>query len=166
MQRLTDTPQFKSGDDVARFLDSYFGAEYDIGPTTPHEERVLCLGDRVYTARAGGHKLYIEYKSGLQTAYTLNIFLETVSVDTPCKPGWVYTCQADYIFYATLLNHKILVFRPEKLRAEIADLKTKFKEVKTGKGQNETYNTHGVIVPLTYAEKYLAGKVIHIGEDA
>lgn len=166
MQRLTDTPQYKSGDDVARFLDNYFGPEYNIRLTTPQEERVLCLGDRHYTGKADGHKLYIEYKSGLQTAATGNIFLETVSVDTPCKPGWVYTCQADFIFYATLLNHKILVFRPGKLRAEIADLKTKFKEVKTGKGQNETYNTHGVIVPLDYAEKYLAGKVIRISEAA
>lgn len=165
MQRLTDTPQYKSGDDVARFLDSYFGAEYDIRPTTPQEERVLCLGDRVYTNRAYGHNFYIEYKSGLQTSATGNIFLETVSVDTPCKPGWVYTCRADYLFYAALLNHKILVFRPGKLRAEIAELKIKFREVKTGKGQNETYNTHGIIVPLEYAEKYLAGKVIRISED-
>lgn len=162
MQKLIDTPQFKSGDDVARFLDSYFGPIYDIQQTTPHEERVLCLGDRVYIGKADGHKLYIEYKSGLQTAHTGNIFLETVSVDTPCKPGWVYTCQADYIFYATLLNHRILIFRPSKLRAEIAELKTKFKEVKTGKGQNETYHTHGVIVPLDYAERHLTEQIIEL----
>lgn len=162
IQKLTDTDQFKSGDDIARFLDGYLAALYDIRPTTPHEERVLCLGDRLYTSKADGHSFYVEYKSGRQTFFTGNIFLETVSVDTPCKPGWVYTCQACFIFYAALLNRKILAFRPDKLRVEIADLKTKFKEVKTGKGQNEGYNTHGVIVPLDYAEAHLAHKVYEI----
>lgn len=160
MQRLTDTPQYKSGDDVARFLDSYFGGKYTIEPTTPHYERTLCLGDRIFANKETGKRFFVEYKSGIQSAYTLNIFLETVSVDTPCKPGWVYTCRADYIFYAALLNHKILVFRPSKLRAEIADLKTRFREVKTSKGQNDGYNTHGVIVPLDYAEKHLTQQVI------
>lgn len=166
MQRLTDTPQFKSGQNVANFLDQYFGRWYIIRPTTPNEERVLCLGDRHYTSKDDGQRFFVEYKSGLQTFMTNNIFLETVSVDTPCKPGWVYTCQAGYIFYGTLLNHKILVFRPERLRAEIANLKTKFKEVKTGKGQNETYNTHGVIVPLDYAEKHLVEQIFNTDEAA
>jgi hypothetical protein len=162
MQKLTDTPQYKSGDDVAQFLDNYFGPEYDIRPTTPQEERVLCLGDRIYKNKQSGKTFFVEYKSGKQTFVTHNIFLETISVDTPCKPGWVYTCRANYIFYAALLNRKILVFRPGKLRAEIADLKTKFREVKTGKGQNEGYNTHGVIVPLDYAERHLAEQVIEL----
>lgn len=166
MQRLTDTPQFKSGDDVAQFLDRYFAAKYDIQPTTPHMERVSCLGDRIFTSKETGKKFFVEYKSGLQTFATGNIFLETVSVDTPCKPGWVYTCRADYIFYATLLNYKILIFRPSKLRAEIAELKAKFREVKTGKGQNETYNTHGVIVPLDYAERHLTEQVIELDKPA
>lgn len=166
MQRLTDTPQFKSGDNVAQFLDSYFGAKYDIQPTSPHLERVLCLGDRIFTNKETGKKFFVEYKSGIQTFYTQNIFLETVSVDNPCKPGWVYTCRADYIFYAALLNHRILVFRPGKLRAEIAELKTKFKETKTGKGQNETYNTYGVIVPLDYAERHLTEQIIELDEAA
>lgn len=162
IQKLIDTDQFKSGNNVAQYLDRLFGTKNDIRLTTPHEERVLCLGDRVFTRKADGRIFYIEYKSGLQTVHTLNIFLETVSVDTPCKPGWVYTCQASFIFYAALLNGKILLFRPDKLRAEIADLKTKFKEVKTGKGQSEGYNTHGVIVPLEYAEVHLAERVIEI----
>lgn len=160
IQKLIDTDQFKSGDDVAQYLDGYFSDLYNIRPTTPHEERVLCLGDRLYTSKADGNSFYVEYKSGRQTYFTGNIFLETVSVDTPCKPGWVYTCQAGFIFYAALLNYRILIFRPDHLRIHIADLKTKFKEVKTSKGQNEGYNTHGVIVPLEYAEVHLAERVI------
>lgn len=158
--KLVDTVQYKSGEDVARFLDSFFAAKHIIRPTTPEEERTLCLGDRIFISRVDSRTIYVEYKSGLQTAHTGNIFLETVSVDTPCKPGWVYTCQADYIVYAALLNHKILVFRPEKLRSAIAELKTKFREVPTGKGQNDGYKTHGVLVPLEYAEEYLAVQII------
>jgi hypothetical protein len=158
--RLTDTPQYKSGDDVAKFLDNFFGPKYEIEPTSPHFERVLCLGDRIFTNKETGKKFFVEYKSFIQTGYTGNIFLETVSVDTQSKPGWVYTCRADYLFGAALLNHKILVFLPGKLRAEIAELKIRFREVKTGKGQNSGYNTHGIIVPLDYAEKHLTEQVI------
>jgi hypothetical protein len=123
MRNLTQTDQFKNGDDVAQWLDHYFEPQgFTIEPTTPHEERALCLGDRKYSK--DGKLFFVEYKSGLQTFATNNIFLEIISVDNPCCPGWIYTCQADFIFYAALLNHKILVFRPEKLRAKIADLKT------------------------------------------
>jgi hypothetical protein len=41
-------------------------------------------------------------------------------------------------------------------------LKLKFKEVPTGKGQNEGYNTHGLLVPLKYAEEHLTKQIVHI----
>lgn len=159
---FTQSPQFKQGMNVEGFLDNFFTSKgYKIERTTPYQERVLCLGDRIFTAKEG-KSFYVEYKSGIQTYYTGNIFLETISVDSSGKPGWVYTCKANYIIYAALLNKTILVFTPAKLRAEIQILKSKFKEVKTSKGQNEGYNTHGVIVPLQYAQMHLAGNVITI----
>lgn len=110
---LTDTIQFANGKQVEAYLDRFFWAQgFVIKPTTSYEERRLCLGDRRFTA-PDGKPFYVEYKSGIQTYYTGNIFLETISVDTQRKLGWVYTCQADYIYYAALLNRKILVFRPE-----------------------------------------------------
>lgn len=158
---LTDKPQFTRGKQVEAFLDEFFRWQgWRIEPTTPHEERTLCLGDRRFIR---GETVYlIEYKSGLQTAATRNIFLETVSVDTAKKPGWLYTCRADYIFYACLLNRKILVFAPQKLRAVIERLRTQFREVATSHHQNDGYNTHGLLIPLDYAEKYLAEKVIEL----
>jgi hypothetical protein len=42
----------------------------------------------------------------------------------------------------------------------IEGLRRRFREVKTGRGQNTGYNTHGVIVPLGFAENHLARKVI------
>lgn len=163
-QAFTSTPQWRSGEAVADYLDRFFRARgWEIKPTTRHEERVLHLGDRHYT-RSDEHYL-VEYKSGLQTAATGNVFLETVSVDSRSVPGWVYTCRADYLFYATLLNGSILVFEPEALRAQIEVLKRRFRVTRTRKGQNAGYDTHGVIVPLRFAEK-LASGVIRLDQPA
>lgn len=159
--RLNETPQFAQGKSVEAFLDVWFEYRgWEIRQTTPHEERALCLGDRRFTK--DGVTYLVEYKSGLQTFTTGNVFLETVSVDTANKAGWVYTCQADFVFYACLFNHKILVFKPQRLRDCIEMLKTKFREVSTSKNQNDGYNTWGVIVPLQYAIDNLADKVIEI----
>lgn len=161
MTALVDTQQFKTGKQVEAWLDTFFGGQgWLITQLSAHAERVQKLGDREFIK--GEKRLFIEYKSGLQTAYTGNIFLETVSVDTTNTPGWVYTCKADFVFYACLLNHKILVFRPSTLRGQIEALKGMFKEVRTSKGQNADYNTYGLIVPLDYAERHLAEKVIPI----
>jgi hypothetical protein len=146
---------------VEAFLDDYFEARgFTIEKTTPHQERVLCLGDRIFSK--DGTTWFVEYKSGIQTFYTGNIFLETISVDTAGKPGWVYTSRADYILYAALLNGVILVFWPDELRAQMDSLKLKFREVATSKNQNDGYNTHGLIVPLDYAKKHLAREVIDL----
>lgn len=161
MAHLTETVQFTNGKAVESFLDEFFGGRgFTIRQTTPHEERVLCLGDRHFSQN--GQSFYVEYKSGIQTFYTGNVFLETVSVDATSKAGWVYTCRANFVYYACLLNGKILVFQPDRLRGVIDNLKLRFREVKTGKGQNQGYNTHGLIVPLAYAEKYLSEKIINL----
>lgn len=165
MTRFTETPQWKNGSEVADFLDRFFQARgWQIGPTSREEERIRYLGDRHY--RQGDQHYYVEYKSGLQTAHTGNVFLETISVDRAGKAGWVYTCQADYIFYAALLNHTILVFEPPTLRARIELLKGIFPQTRTRHQQNKGYHTHGVMVPLTYAEQHLARPVIDTREAA
>ncbi len=158
---FTNKPQFKQGKNVEAFLDEWFRHEgWTVCPMGAYDERVLHLGDRYFVR--GLTVLKIEYKSGIQTFYTGNVFLETVSVDRQEKPGWVYTCQADVIFYAALLNHKILVFKPQRLRNRIEWLKTQYPEVKTSNHQNDGYETYGVLIPLEYAEKRLAEKVIAI----
>lgn len=164
MNNFLKTQQWQSGSAVADFLDTYFAARgWAIAPTTPHEERRLCLGDRHFQ-RDQTH-WYVEYKSGVQTGYTGNIFLETVSVDTQNKPGWVYTCRADLIVYAAMLNHKLLIFLPDALRSALPELRRQFREVATGNQQNNGYRTHGLIVPLAYAEQHLANRVIHLSQE-
>lgn len=164
--QFTSSPQFESGMKVEDFLDQYFAAQFKIERLSAYEERVLKLGDRRFTPLEGGDPFNVEYKSGLQTYRTGNVFLETISVDSTCEPGWVYTSRADYVLYATLLNGFILVFLPETLRQQIAMLRRKFKTKKTSKGQNEGYDTHGVIVPLEYAKTHLAAKVIVVESEA
>lgn len=149
------------GKNVEAYLDAFFRYRgWTIRQATPHEERVLCLGDRRFSK--GVENYWVEYKSGIQTFYTGNIFLETISVDRSNKAGWVYTCRADLILYAALLNHKILVFLPQFLRDSMPALKTMFREVSTKHKQNDGYNTWGVIVPFQYALEHLANRVINI----
>ena len=156
---ITTKPQYRQGKDVEDFLDEWFRCYgWQIERTTAHEERVLYRGDRRFAR--DGVRFFVEYKSGIQTFYTGNVFLETVSVDTQNKPGWVFTSQADFILYAALLNEKILVFVPDRLRQRIEDLRRQFREVATSHGQNDGYKTHGVIVPLAYAERHLAVRVL------
>lgn len=158
---ILNSDQFKNGKDVEAWLDKYFWLRgWEITEATPYEERVQHLGDRRF--RKDGRAFWVEYKSGIQTFYSGNIFLETISVDATRTPGWVYTCKADWLLYACLLNGMILVFSPNSLRRHIETLKARYREVATSHHQNADYNTHGVLVPLAYAEERLAEKVIRL----
>lgn len=159
MNAFEQSPQYKSGDSVAGYLDRFFKSQgWTVTRTTPHEERKLCLGDRKLT-KTGKKQTNLEYKSGIQTHYTGNVFLETISVDSAGKPGWVYTCKADYIVYACLLDGCILVFRPDDLRDSMDELTRRYPCRATSKNQNKGYNTHGLLIPLKDA-KSLAYKII------
>lgn len=162
---ITDSHQFKSGKDVERFLDEYFSNDFEITQTSARQERTLYLGDRIFKHRKTGRKYFVEYKSGIQTFYTGNIFLETISVDSENKPGWLYTCKANFLLYATLLNGFILLFIPKLLREQISQLRRRYPEKATSKGQNEGYNTHGLVVPLNDA-KELASKIIPLDRES
>lgn len=161
-KQFTMSPQFKQGMSVETWLDTYFSNHgFKIKRTTPEQERKLCLGDRIYSK--GMTTKFVEYKSGIQTFYTGNIFLETVSVDTQNKPGWVYTCKASWVIYAALLNKTILWFDPVYLRSIIETLKTKHRVVSTH-AQNATYKTWGVIVPLEKAKKLATKKHLSVSQ--
>jgi len=161
--KFTELPQFIRGKSVEAFLDDFFRQKgFQIRQTTREEERVLCLGDRQFFRN--GKSFFVEYKSGIQTHYTGNIFLETISVDDPnhFKIGWVYTCKADYIIYATVLDDCLLMFIPDQLRKKMERLKLVFREAATNNHQNIGYNTHGLIVPFEWAKQNLADRIIEL----
>ena len=163
MNEFEKLPQFKQGKDVEKYLDNFFQQRgFSIRQTTPEEERILCLGDRQFSRN--GKSFFVEYKSGIQTHYTKNIFIETISVDDPVyfKKGWAYTCRADWLIYATVLDNCLLIFRPDILRKRIENLKINFREVSTSNHQNKDYNTHGLLIPFEWAKENLASQVISI----
>lgn len=162
---ITQTDQFRQGKSVEETLDRYFSRSgWSVRILSPREERQQCLGDRELTR--GSERWFVEYKSGIQSHYTGNCFLETISVDTTGRLGWVFTSHADFIIYACLLDHKLLTFSPGHLRARIEDLKTRFPTVATSRGQNEGYRTWGVIVPMAVAESELALRITPIEEES
>lgn len=150
---IVEKVQWQEGMQVEAFLDKYLTAHgWTVIRATPQQERLMCLGDR--RIEKADRSLWVEYKSGVQTFYTGNVFLETVSVDTASKPGWLYTCKADYLLYACVLNGCILVFKPEHLRSILSELKGKYPEKSTNHGQNDGYRTHGLCIPLDQAKQY------------
>lgn len=158
-QPFTQNRQFKVGKSGEYELDRFFARYgWSISPTTPDQERRLCLGDRVFIRHEG--TFYIEYKYDMWTLRSGNIFLETISVDTSGKKGWLFTCQADYIFYAAPGHKVIMTFRPTVLRENAAYLQRTFKTVSTAPQLNVGYKTHGILVPIEYAKSKLAGRVL------
>ena len=170
MWRLTDSPQWHSGEFIANLLDEWLRIKgCRVGRTSEHEERVSCLGDRRITT-SSGKLLYLEYKSGIQTVDgkwpgrrvpgTGNVFLETISNDVTNAPGWTETCRAHHILYACVSRERltgfILCFEPERVRSWMATHAGNYREVPTSRGQNPTYKTWGRLVPLGTAMREIA----------
>ncbi len=168
--KLNQTIQFKRGKLMEAYLDQFFKEMgFSIELTSKHQERVQMLGDRVFTR--DGQVYYVEYKSGLQTAATGNIWLETVSVDKePIKIGWAYSCNADKVIYGCTINGLILSMSMRHIRRKLGSLinmaqdyrKTFVEYRKTSHGQNAGYNTHGLIVSLPFAIQELADKTYEV----
>lgn len=141
-------------------LDAIFKKDWKIEELTLDQERAG-MGDRRFTNRQTGESLLIEYKADESAARIGNAFVETISVDSTNKPGWAYTCQADYIFYYLPLDGLIYIYRPCTIRRHLPEWQKQFKTAHTNKGQNDGYNTHGVLVPLGEFER-CADKVVNL----
>ncbi|SHF74073.1 hypothetical protein SAMN02745218_02986 [Desulfofundulus australicus DSM 11792] len=138
----------KRGEDGEHFLDRFFSGRFHIYPVTRRQQRQGI--DRIFVNRETGKVLKVEYKTDYQAGRTGNAFLETVSVDTEGKKGWVYTSKADYLLYFVVEDLLIYAIRFKTLRRLFP---TWLKKYRTGKAVNEGYTTHGLLVPLTEFEK-------------
>lgn len=166
MPAFTELPQWISGKKVEDFLDVYFKTQgFKIRKTCLYEERILCLGDRAFYKDR--HRWFVEYKSGEQTDFTDNVYLETISNDSlkHYKDGWVLTCRAHFVLYSALFEKKILLFLPGALRAVLPQLREIFPIYKTSHNQNDGYDAHGLVVPTKYAKERLARKIINLPDD-
>ena len=139
-------------------LDACFAPHWSITPATSAEQRRGI--DRHYQHRVTGQHQTVEYKTDYTAGHTHNTFLETVSVDsaTPPKPGWVYTCQADFLFYYVPDDGVIYILRPARIRHFVGHLSHWRVPIAV---PNRGYHTWGFVVPLRSLER-LAESVISV----
>ncbi len=142
--------QLKRGEESEAFLDAFFSERFEVRPVSAQEQRSGL--DRFFVDRATGARRSVEYKTDWRAAETHNAFVETVSVDSHEKPGWVHTCSADLLFYYVPGEELVYVFVPSELRRLLPEWELRYP---TRKAKNEGYWTHGVCVPLAEFERHV-----------
>jgi len=141
--------QLAHGEDGEHFLDKFFSNKFVIYNVTMQQQRQGI--DRIFKSKATGKMLKVEYKTDYIAHKTGNVFIETVSVDSNDKKGWIYTSMADYLIYYVVEYSLIYTIHFNTLRKL---LPIWLKKYPVKKSPNKDYFTHGVIVPLTEFEKY------------
>lgn len=135
------------GIEAEKILDAHLAQDFEVRPVSREQQRHgidRCLID------GKGRAWLVEYKADWVASRTGNAFIETVSVDRESKPGWVHTCQADYLFYYLPNDLLVYVFTPRKLRARVKRWETVYQ---VAEAHNEGYKSRGVLVPLHELEK-------------
>lgn len=141
--------QLRRGESWENMLDAMFSDEYTIEHASDAEQRRGL--DRWYArlCSSKGRRYGVQYKADEKACETGNCFIETVSVDSAEKPGWVYTCEADFIFYFFPQLRLVYVLSPRQLRGAVELWKDIYP---TKPAQNEGYQTLGVCVPVAEVE--------------
>lgn len=140
--------QLRDGKKHERFLDDYYSTHFHIEPADREEERRGI--DRWFTDRRNGNTYSIQYKADTTAARTGNAFVETVSVDAKNIPGWVHTCEADFIIYYVVGRGPAYVIRPADIRKRLKQWEVRFESRSI---PNHDYNTIGLLVPLDEFER-------------
>lgn len=141
--------QFQKGQAAETFLDNFFAERFTIQSATREEQRQGI--DRHYTNKTTGAAFSVEYKTDWLASQTHNVFIETVSVDTANKPGWIYTSQAYRLFYYIPGDDLIYILRMMALRKLFEKWVTQYPARKV---RNKGYFTHGVCVPQVHFERH------------
>jgi hypothetical protein len=141
--------QMRQGDQAAEFLDTFFrGKGYTIRPATRDEQRAGI--DRVFTSPKDGKVSLVEYKADSAAARTGNAFIETISVDAAGKMGWALTAKSDILVYFIPPTGVIYVLQFKTLQFELPRW---IREYPPRSARNNSYSTHGIIIPLTELDK-------------
>jgi hypothetical protein len=106
--------------------------------------------DFIFQHRARGIIRTIELKTDTRASDTGNAFVETYS-DFPSKQGWVYTCNASYLFYHLPQDCLIYVFHPKTLKQVVTQWVKKYPSRDI---QNKSWVTKGLLIPLHEFEKH------------
>lgn len=122
-------------------LDRWLDRFYRLRPATGPQQRQGI--DRQATHRITGRQFTLEYKADSRANQTGNAFVETASV-APSKPGWAFTCSADYLLY-WVKNRGVYVCRPLVVRRHLSDWQ---RTCPIRSIPNQGYQTEGLLVPL------------------
>ena len=143
--------QLREGQQGEQQLDAFFAHYYQIRPASHADQRRGI--DRWFTHLQTGRQVSMEYKTDHTAGRTHNVFLETVSVDTPGrnKPGWVYTCQADYLCYWIPGEHLAYLVVPDTLRHFMRHYQH-WARGRIVRIPNRGYRTHGYVLPQRVLE--------------
>jgi len=150
----TNTPpynfdnQLALGESGAAFLDTYFARWFSIERASRDDQRQGI--DRYFTTRNQKQRLGVEYKTDAAASRTGNAFIETISVDTTGKPGWVHSSKADYLFYYLPRDGVIYMLKMATIRQQLAYWEAHFP---TRHVPNNGYHTVGILVPLREFER-------------
>lgn len=147
--------QLAAGEQGEAYLDGFFMAWFTIRRASRDEQR---QGIDRWFEDATGRRLSIEYKTDSTAARTGNAFIETVSVDTAHKPGWIHTSRADMLIYYIPPDGLIYALRFARLRRVLPRWEREYPKRSV---QNDGYCTHGLLVPL-YEFDELAEQVFSV----
>jgi len=116
--------------------------------------------DRI--AVKAGDRITFEYKADFRAAKTGNAYIETVSNNVSNKPGWLFTCQADWILYYIVAPEPYVMWLKPKVLQQALD---GWRELyKTSSAINPGYASYGVLVPLDVV-KQIADRVEFLGQS-
>ena len=139
--------QLKIGKEGEAKLDKFFKEELGMEIVNATKEEELESGfDRIF--HKNGRQCYIEYKTDEKALHTGNIFIETLSVSTTNKKGWVLTSKAYRV--AILVGSHIYLLKIEDLRNHII---TEGDKYRLAKSKNDTYYSEGRLLPITKLKK-------------
>ena len=157
--------KFDEGERTARLLELHMVTEWPgtlVKRANREQER---RGIDLWVKYTDGTHASIQIKSCNRISQTGNFFIETVSV-VPDKPGWIYSCESDFLVYIDAVTFDAYWFQTPALREAFCERWRLLREVSV---PNEGYTTKGVPVRKSQVIEALHPMVTNIsdpiGED-
>lgn len=147
--------QLPKGLEGEAFLDGFFNRWFEIYDFSKQgagfKRYMQQLGvDRLWIGIQNRHRYFVEYKTDERAGQTRKAFIETVSMDSKNKAGWVYTSTASVLVYYVPPLGEIYVAHLLAIRAMVPQWLEKYK---TKQIPNPGYNSEGIPVPLPEIQK-------------
>lgn len=148
--------QLGIGEEHEKELDNFFGQLFNIRSVSL-EQQTKDFIDRKFSYRKD---ISVEYKADLKAHETGNAFIETISSDKDFSEGWAIKSKAEWLIYYIPNNKTAYLVEMSKLREKLPF----FCTYKKAMGKNQTYSSHGRLVPLAELEK-ISRKKYHITNE-